>query len=75
MPYLHGIRIWFMRKLRAGYIRVMLTTVRCYRLLSKNIEIEINKTIVRPVVLYECETWSLTLREEHGLRVMLSDVG
>jgi hypothetical protein len=22
-----------------------------------------------PVVLYECETWSLTLREEHGLRL------
>ena len=22
-----------------------------------------------PVVLYGCETWSLTLREEHGLRV------
>jgi hypothetical protein len=27
------------------------------------------KTIIMPVVLYGCETWSLTLREEHGLRV------
>jgi hypothetical protein len=27
------------------------------------------KTITGPVVLYGCETWSLTLREEHGLRV------
>jgi hypothetical protein len=27
------------------------------------------KTIILPVVLYECETWSVTLREEHGLRV------
>jgi hypothetical protein len=39
------------------------------RLLSKNINIRIYKTIILPVVLYECETWSLTLREEHGLRV------
>jgi hypothetical protein len=27
------------------------------------------KSIILPVVLYGCETWSLTLREEHGLRV------
>jgi len=27
------------------------------------------RTIILPVVLYECETWSLTLREEHRLRV------
>jgi hypothetical protein len=38
-------------------------------LLSKNIEIRIYKTIILPVVLYWCETWSLTLREEHRLRV------
>jgi hypothetical protein len=25
--------------------------------------------IILPVVLYRCETWSLTLREEHRLRV------
>jgi hypothetical protein len=30
---------------------------------------EIYKTIILPVVLYGCETWSLTLREEHRLRV------
>jgi hypothetical protein len=28
-----------------------------------------NKTIILPVLLYECATWSLTLREEHRLRV------
>jgi hypothetical protein len=38
-------------------------------LLSKNIRIRIYKTIILPVVLYGCETWSLTLREEHRLRV------
>jgi hypothetical protein len=38
-------------------------------LLSKNIKIGIYKTIILSVVLYACETWSLTLREEHRLRV------
>jgi hypothetical protein len=33
------------------------------RLLSKNENIRIFKTIILPVVLYGCETWSLTLRE------------
>ena len=50
----------------------------CYRsvqyplpssLLSKNIKIKINRTIILPVVLYGCETWSLTLREERRVRV------
>jgi hypothetical protein len=27
------------------------------------------KTIIVPFVLYGCETWSLTLREKHRLRV------
>ncbi|PNF39555.1 hypothetical protein B7P43_G11082 [Cryptotermes secundus] len=35
------------------------------RLLSKTIKIRIYRTIILPVVLYGCETWSLTLREEH----------
>jgi len=38
-------------------------------LLSKNLEIKIYRTIILPVVLYGCETWSLTLREECRLRV------
>jgi hypothetical protein len=28
-----------------------------------------NRTIILPVVLYGCETWSLTLREERRLRM------
>jgi hypothetical protein len=40
-----------------------------YHLLSKNVKVKIYKTIILPVVLYGCETWSLTLREEHRLRV------
>jgi hypothetical protein len=39
------------------------------RLLSKNFKIGIYKTIILRVVLYGHETWSLTLREEHSLRV------
>jgi hypothetical protein len=39
------------------------------RLLSRNLKVKIYKTIILPVVLYGCETWSLTLKEEHRLRV------
>jgi sorting nexin-29 len=40
------------------------------RLLSKNLKIGmLYRTIILPVVQYGCETWSLTLREEHTLRV------
>jgi hypothetical protein len=35
----------------------------------KNLKIIIYKTLILPVVLYGCETWFLTLREEHRLRV------
>jgi hypothetical protein len=38
-------------------------------LLSKNLKIKIYRTIILPVVLYGCETWTLTLREERRLRV------
>jgi hypothetical protein len=38
------------------------------RLISKNLKIKIYKTVILPVVLYGCETWSLTLGEEHRLR-------
>jgi predicted HNH restriction endonuclease len=50
----------------------------CYRsvqsllsacLLSRNLKVKIYKTIILPVVLCGCETWSVTLREEHRLRV------
>ena len=39
------------------------------RLLCKNLKIKIYRTVISPVVLYGCETWSLTLREERKLRV------
>jgi hypothetical protein len=44
------------------------------RLLSKNLKIRIYRTIILPVVLYGCETWSLTLREERRLSVFKNRV-
>jgi hypothetical protein len=43
-------------------------------LFSKNL-IKIYKTIILPVVLYVCETWSVTQREEHKLRVWTQEGG
>ena len=39
-------------------------------LLSKNIKIEIYRTIVSPFVLYRCESLSFTLKEEHRLKML-----
>jgi len=51
----------------------MLAIIRCRilssRLLSKNLKIKIYRTIILPVVLYGCDTWFLTLREERKLKV------
>ena len=43
--------------------------ILCSSLLSKNTNIKIHRTIILPVVLYGCDTWSLTLREERRLSV------
>ena len=43
-------------------------------MLSKNLKIKIYRTIILPVVLYGCERWSLTLREECRLRVFENGV-
>jgi len=39
------------------------------RLLSKNLKIKIYRTIILPVVMYGCQAWSLTMREERKLKV------
>jgi hypothetical protein len=51
----------------AGYRSVQNFLSSC--LFSKNVKVRIYKTIILRVVLYGCETWSPTLREEHKLRV------
>ena len=38
-------------------------------LLSKNIKIKKYRTVILPFILYGCETWSLTFREERRLKV------
>jgi hypothetical protein len=53
------------RRWNSGKVQNLLSS----HLLSKNFKIKIYKTIILPVVLYGCETWCLTLREEHRLRV------
>ena len=51
----------------------MLAIIRCRicppGFYPKILKIKIYRTIILPVVLYGCETWSLTLREERRLRV------
>ena len=37
--------------------------------MTKNLKIKLHRNIILPVVLYGCEIWSLTLREEPRLRV------
>jgi len=43
-------------------------------LISKNLKIKIYRTVILPFELYGCETWSLTLWEEHRLRVFKNRV-
>jgi hypothetical protein len=38
-------------------------------LLTRRVKVKIHKTIILPIVLYGCETWSLTSRKVHRLRV------
>ena len=51
------------------FVNSKLHSFRSVLRVSKNLKIKIYRTIILPVVLYGCETWSLTLREERGLRV------
>ena len=45
----------------------LMQNIVCSRLLSKNIKIKIYTTIILPVVLYGCETWSVTVTEAEGV--------
>ena len=48
--------------------------VRSFHLLSNKRKVNTDKTNILAVVLYGCETWSLTLREKHRLRVFENKV-
>ena len=56
-------------RLKSGYAcHHSVQNILTFSLLSKNLKIKIYKTIIL-LVVYGCETWSLTLREERRLRV------
>jgi hypothetical protein len=68
----------FMKAMSTTNFRSVFPLITCYhsvqnllssRLISKNLRIKIYKLIILPVILYGCEIWSLTLKEEHVLRV------
>jgi len=48
----------------------LVQTILSSSLLLKNLKIKIHRTIILHVVVYECKTWFLTLREERRLRVL-----
>jgi hypothetical protein len=49
---------------------IIQSQIFCLPVSYKKLKIKIHKTIILPVVMYGCETWSLTLGEEHRLRVV-----
>ena len=63
------------RRINMGNPCYSLEKILSSRLLSKKFKVKTYKTIILPVVLYGCETWSLTLREEHRLRVFEKNLG
>jgi hypothetical protein len=50
-------------------LAIIHSKIFCLPIPYKKLQIKICKTVILAVVLYGCETWSLTLREEHGLSV------
>jgi len=61
------------RKLEKNEVKKCLLSFVAFSCVShfvvQNMKFKIYKIIILPVVLYGCETWSLTLREERNLRV------
>jgi hypothetical protein len=50
-------------------LAIIQSKIFCLPVSYKKLKIKIYKTVILPFVLYGCETWSHTLREEHRLRV------
>jgi hypothetical protein len=56
-------------------LAIIQSKIFCLNILyKKNLKIIIYKTVTLPIVLYGCETWSLTFGEEHRLRVFENSV-
>jgi len=52
----------------------LVRNLQSFSLLSKNIKLKIHRTVILPIVLYGCETWLLTLKEEHRISVFVNRV-
>ena len=71
----HVLRVFWFVKVVPKYLNSStLSKVLLSILTLWNLKIKIYRTIILPVVLYGCETWSLTLREERRLRVFENKV-
>ena len=69
------IREEIKRRINMGYAcYYSLEKILSSHLLSKKLKVNTYKPIILPVVLYGCETWSLTLRKEHRVRVFENNV-
>jgi hypothetical protein len=55
-------------KLKLEMLAIIHCIIFCLPLLLKKLKIKIHRTTIFPIVLYGCETWSLTLKEEHRMR-------
>ena len=72
---MNGIREEITRKINMGNAcYYSLEKIFLSHVLSKKLKVNTYKTIILPVVFYGCETLSLTLREEHRLRVFENKV-
>ena len=58
-----------MKNLREDLTQGMLAEYFVFSLVHNNITIKIYRTVILPVVLCGCESWSLKVREENRLRV------
>jgi hypothetical protein len=75
--YQGDISFWFWGHTPHGCLHSLTITITVQdlysllssHLLSRNVKVKIYKTIILRVVLYGCDTWSLTLREDYRLRV------
>jgi hypothetical protein len=61
-------------RLNLGNAAITLSKIFCLPVsYKKKLKIKIYKILILQVVQYGCQTWSLTLREEHGLRVLRTE--
>jgi hypothetical protein len=69
LPYPEPSLLWILKSYVIYSGNASVQNLFSSPLLSKNLKIRIYKTTFLPLVLYGYETWSLTLMEEHRLRV------